>query len=84
MMMLSSKIVPGLFELIKVFTPTTCPPLTVLLDELLMSVQGVVDWGVVKSSLFFSRAEPDKKEKTFINDTIRSEFHKKFMDKYIK
>ena len=25
-----------------------------------------------------------KKEATFINDSIRSEFHRKFMDKYIK
>jgi protein CWC15 len=25
-----------------------------------------------------------KKEATFINDAIRSEFHKKFMEKYIK
>jgi len=31
-----------------------------------------------------SRAEPDKKDQHFINDSLRSEFHKKFMDKYIK
>jgi len=31
-----------------------------------------------------SRNEPDKSKPTFINDTLRSEFHKKFMDKYIK
>ena len=31
-----------------------------------------------------ARAEPDKTEKTFINDSLRSEFHRKFMDKYIK
>jgi len=31
-----------------------------------------------------SRAEPDKKTPQFINDSLRSEFHKKFMDKYIK
>ncbi|TRY67149.1 hypothetical protein TCAL_02953 [Tigriopus californicus] len=31
-----------------------------------------------------SRAEPDKQEKNFINDAIRSTFHRKFMDKYIK
>merc|ERR1711988_1913177 len=31
-----------------------------------------------------ARAEPDKNEKTFINDSLRSEFHRKFMDKYIK
>lgn len=31
-----------------------------------------------------SRAEPDKKDQQFINDSLRSEFHKKFMDKYIK
>ncbi|XP_072034325.1 spliceosome-associated protein CWC15 homolog [Amphiura filiformis] len=30
-----------------------------------------------------ARGEDDKKEKRFINDTLRSEFHKKFMDKYI-
>jgi protein CWC15 len=31
-----------------------------------------------------SRAEPDQKEATFINDSLRNEFHKRFMDKYIK
>lgn len=31
-----------------------------------------------------ARGEPDKKEKRFINDSLRSEFHKKFMEKYIK
>lgn len=31
-----------------------------------------------------ARGEPDRKEKPFINDTLRSEFHKKFMEKYIK
>ena len=31
-----------------------------------------------------ARNEPDKSKPTFINDTLRSEFHKKFMDKYIK
>ena len=31
-----------------------------------------------------ARSEPDKSKVTFINDTLRSEFHKKFMDKYIK
>lgn len=31
-----------------------------------------------------SREEPDRKEKPFINDTLRSEFHKKFMEKYVK
>lgn len=25
-----------------------------------------------------------KREKRFVNDTLRSEFHKKFMEKYIK
>lgn len=30
-----------------------------------------------------ARYDPDKK-KEFINDSLRSEFHKKFMDKYIK
>jgi len=31
-----------------------------------------------------SRAEPEKQEKRFINDSLRSDFHRKFMDKYIK
>ena len=31
-----------------------------------------------------SRAEPDKAETTFINDSLRNEFHRRFMDKYIK
>lgn len=31
-----------------------------------------------------ARGEPDKTQKRFINDTLRSEFHKKFMDKYVK
>jgi len=31
-----------------------------------------------------SRAEPDKTVANFINDSLRNEFHKKFMDKYIK
>ncbi|XP_055641669.1 protein CWC15 homolog [Toxorhynchites rutilus septentrionalis] len=31
-----------------------------------------------------ARSEPDKKSSQFINDSLRSEFHKKFMDKYIK
>merc|ERR1719347_1586047 len=31
-----------------------------------------------------SRAEPDNKETNFINDSLRNEFHKRFMDKYIK
>jgi len=31
-----------------------------------------------------ARGEPDKSKPQFINDTLRSEFHKKFMDKYIK
>jgi len=31
-----------------------------------------------------ARNEPDIKDKPFINDTLRSEFHKKFMEKYIK
>ena len=28
--------------------------------------------------------EEARKEKRFINDTLRSEFHKKFMEKYVK
>lgn len=31
-----------------------------------------------------AKIESDKKQKDFINDTLRSEFHKKFMDRYIK
>merc|ERR1712107_197600 len=31
-----------------------------------------------------SRAEPDAREQTFINDSLRNDFHKRFMDKYIK
>ncbi|XP_077987745.1 spliceosome-associated protein CWC15 homolog [Glandiceps talaboti] len=31
-----------------------------------------------------ARGEDDKKEARFINDTLRSEFHKKFMEKYVK
>jgi len=31
-----------------------------------------------------ARGESDKKPQHFINDTLRSEFHKKFMEKYVK
>ncbi|XP_031629547.1 protein CWC15 homolog [Contarinia nasturtii] len=31
-----------------------------------------------------ARTEPDKKGPIFVNDSLRSEFHKKFMEKYIK
>uniref|UniRef100_A0A6B2EGE1 Putative pre-mrna-splicing factor cwc15 n=1 Tax=Phlebotomus kandelakii TaxID=1109342 RepID=A0A6B2EGE1_9DIPT len=31
-----------------------------------------------------ARYEPNKRTPAFINDSLRSEFHKKFMDKYIK
>ncbi|XP_063704340.1 protein CWC15 homolog [Culicoides brevitarsis] len=31
-----------------------------------------------------ARSEPEKKGANFINDSLRSEFHKKFMEKYIK
>ncbi|CAH4003439.1 protein CWC15 homolog [Pieris rapae] len=31
-----------------------------------------------------ARSEPDKKVNNFINDSLRSEFHKKFMEKYVK
>lgn len=31
-----------------------------------------------------ARSEPDKKGPAFINDSLRSDFHKKFMEKYIK
>ncbi|KAI1903166.1 hypothetical protein AGOR_G00024410 [Albula goreensis] len=28
--------------------------------------------------------DESRKEKRFVNDTLRSEFHKKFMEKYVK
>lgn len=31
-----------------------------------------------------AKSEPDKKTTMFINDSLRSEFHKKFMEKYVK
>ncbi|XP_045472791.1 protein CWC15 homolog A [Harmonia axyridis] len=31
-----------------------------------------------------AKSEPKKKANVFINDSLRSEFHKKFMDKYVK
>ena len=31
-----------------------------------------------------AKGEPDRSGKVFINDTLRSQFHKKFMEKYIK
>lgn len=31
-----------------------------------------------------ARSEPDKKIAVFVNDSLRSEFHKKFIEKYIK
>uniref|UniRef100_A0A182WCV9 Protein CWC15 homolog n=1 Tax=Anopheles minimus TaxID=112268 RepID=A0A182WCV9_9DIPT len=31
-----------------------------------------------------ARSEPEKKSNQFVNDSLRSDFHKKFMDKYIK
>lgn len=31
-----------------------------------------------------ARTEPERKANNFINDSLRSEFHKKFMEKYIK
>merc|ERR1712029_1178249 len=31
-----------------------------------------------------SRAEPDNKDQSFINDSLRNEFHRRFMSKYIK
>jgi len=34
--------------------------------------------------VFKNCARNDKKEHTFINDTLRSEFHKRFLTKYIK
>lgn len=31
-----------------------------------------------------AKSEPEKKMNVFINDSLRSEFHKKFMEKYVK
>lgn len=31
-----------------------------------------------------ARSEPNKTQNLFINDSLRSEFHKKFMEKYVK
>ncbi|XKL60635.1 hypothetical protein PGB90_007692 [Kerria lacca] len=31
-----------------------------------------------------ARSEPEKRKNQFINDSLRSDFHKKFMEKYIK
>ncbi|XP_037079973.1 protein CWC15 homolog [Pollicipes pollicipes] len=31
-----------------------------------------------------ARAEPERKQPRFINDALRNDFHKKFMDKYVK
>ena len=31
-----------------------------------------------------ARSEPEQKKNVFINDSLRSEFHRKFMDKYVK
>ncbi|XP_072763829.1 spliceosome-associated protein CWC15 homolog [Anoplolepis gracilipes] len=31
-----------------------------------------------------ARSEPKKKHEVFINDSLRSEFHRKFMEKYVK
>ncbi|CAF1126172.1 unnamed protein product, partial [Brachionus calyciflorus] len=31
-----------------------------------------------------AKNDSDNKKKDFINDTLRSEFHRKFMDRYIK
>nr|CAD7397097.1 unnamed protein product [Timema cristinae] len=31
-----------------------------------------------------ARSEPEKKKDQFINDSLRSEFHRKFMEKYVK
>jgi protein CWC15 len=31
-----------------------------------------------------ARSEPEKKTSVFINDSLRSDFHKKFMEKYVK
>lgn len=31
-----------------------------------------------------ARSEPDQSRKRFINDTVRNDFHKRFMNKFIK
>ena len=31
-----------------------------------------------------ARDEPEKKKASFINDTIRNDFHKSFLKKYVK
>jgi protein CWC15 len=31
-----------------------------------------------------ARSEPKKKHDVFVNDSLRSEFHRKFMEKYVK
>lgn len=31
-----------------------------------------------------ARSEPEKQPNVFINDSLRSEFHRKFMEKYVK
>lgn len=31
-----------------------------------------------------ARSEPEKKQNVFINDSLRSDFHRKFMEKYVK
>lgn len=31
-----------------------------------------------------ARSEPEKKSNVFINDSLRSDFHRKFMEKYVK
>lgn len=31
-----------------------------------------------------ARSEPKKRHDVFINDSLRSEFHRKFMEKYVK
>ncbi|KAH3660412.1 hypothetical protein OGAPHI_006998 [Ogataea philodendri] len=44
------------------------------------------DQGVQKSwrSTTFRRTEKSQKKGEFVNDMLRSEFHKRFMDKYVK
>ena len=57
-----------------------------------------LDTGILRLFYFFSfrwdddvvfkncakGVDDQKKDKRFVNDTLRSEFHKKFMEKYIK
>ena len=38
----------------------------------------------IEDTVFSNQAAEPKRKKRFINDRIRSDFHRKFMDKYVK